>query len=100
MIGKMIEKLFAGKEVHLMVSNFCGETIELSQFSIENKYVLHVFVVKYHDDCGILETENFKGQKIYLNADHIDCFFAPDVNIVQSIATMIPSGKKLKVDFK
>lgn len=95
-LGKMIEKLFKDQMVDIFLSNFDGERVELSQFSVANKYILTGKVIKYHDEFGVLELENHALQRIYVNDRNIDCFFDPEVNITHSIGVMIPSGKKLK----
>ena len=96
--GKLIEKLFKDNEIRILISNFEGETLELAQFSLSNKYILCGIVVKYYDEFGILEIKNHANQSIYINEENIDCFFDPTVNISKSINVMIPSGKKLKRD--
>ena len=97
-LGKMIEKLFKDRMVDIFISNFDGERLEFSQFSISNKYILTGKVIKYHDEFGVLELENSERQKIYVNDRNIDCFFDPEVNITHSVGVMIPTGKKLKKD--
>jgi hypothetical protein len=100
MIGKMIEKLYQGKEVHIFISNFGAEHLQLSQVDIESKYYLHGRVVRFHDEFGVLELETHSGKRIYVNQDNIDAFFDPEVNLSSSIGVMIKSGKKLKRDFE
>jgi hypothetical protein len=100
MIGKMIEKLYQGKEVHLFIANFGAEHIQLSQVEIESKYYLHGLVIQFHDEFGVLELETHEGKHIYVNQDNIDAFFDPDVNLSSSIGVMIKSGKRLKRDFE
>ena len=95
-LGKLIEQLFKGQAVDIFISNFDGEVLEMSQFSISNKYILTGKVIKYHDEFGVLEIENSKLEKIYVNDRNIDCFWEPGIKITESIGVMIPSGKRLK----
>ena len=97
-LGKLIEILFKGRKVDIFISNFDGEVLEFSQYSISNKYILTGVVIKFHDEYGVLEIENDKLQKIYVNEKMIDCFWEPGINVVDSMGVMIKSGKKLKKD--
>lgn len=98
--GKLIEKLFFGRCVEIFIANFDGERIDLSQFSIANKYIVHGKVIKYYDDCDVLELENHQGKSFYINSNNIDAFWEPGLKIMESIGVMIPSGKKLKKDLE
>lgn len=94
--GRLIEKLFKNKCIDIFISNFGEERLELSQFSIANKMIIHGKVIQYHEDCGILELENHIGQNFYINDENIDMFFEAGIKIIESIGTIILTGKKLK----
>lgn len=94
--GNLLFKLFKDKVVEIFINNFDGETIQLSQFEVFNKYVFHGKVIDFNEECNVLILENHIGQKIYVNANNIDCFWEPGTKIIESISVMIPTGKKLK----
>ena len=96
--GILIEKLFKNKIIHIYLSNFDGERIEYAQSSSQNKYIIQGKVIQYHADADIIELENHLGKKIYIHAENIDMFCEPEVNLSESIALLINTGKKLKKD--
>jgi hypothetical protein len=93
--GILIERLFKGKEVYILVNCFIRESLDFSQFQVENPNFISGLVIKYHDDCGVLELRNSRGQSFYLSDGNIDLFYDPSVNIVESINTIIRTGKQL-----
>lgn len=98
--GKLIEKLFKDKEVYILVNCFGQETLEFSQFGIDNKYFISGLVIKYHDDCGVLELQNHKHESFYLAEDNIDVFYDPSINIFESINTIVKTGRQLHKPIK